>query len=997
MASNITAETREFRLSDGSNFYNCIVVGTKANINPDRAYALVQERLYCRTNQTVNALPKNINVKSTNIARKPRLVKTNNATVNENEIEALGLLTKTRLCIIYVTKYNQTISSIRVKYYGNDYKESVYMVYDETQQQYCSLYLYNTIDLSGEQITILPSYNETINILLRKFFMSNFNCHVDVQLDDELQTTANDVLHQGQPECDNIPHIIDMETEVNTSTEQGITDNDGYPTMSVTPKTTDNQISLNVANNISKTTHALFRKTIPGDGSCLYWSFINAMSLKSTMKNLRNLVADYILQMDIDDSKLQFGADCQNRQQYCDGIRNGAWAGEPELVALSQMYEIMIKVINWRRDQQQNVPIKPIPYGENNKLCTKCIYIIFDEASLHYEPLYLCDIENLQSGITIFNRDDTFVDDLLPDFIKSQIGSNDPSKVMTSTEHWLDECFHMLDSTVSKTNLFNANEQYISANNIIPTTQNAISYKTHEFRRGELPGNGQSLYDATTFLSDRSKMINIKCLRENVANVIRSHTDNDVIRSHTDNDGIHVPPSLDYDDRKDYCRKVEEGIISGSEPECYGLSYLYPDTLFCIISKPIMNNNAPCIDIYVKDISSYKKCIILLYNETSDIYMPLYLHNKINDEEEKTNFKYDDKVKDLLREFIQNKLNYCGYVSFDSEKDSHAVDSSSHVEHESIDLAERITENPGKNKSKKQNMMKRNAPEKTQSLTSSHPLPPNDQISRFHKRNDISENIDTSLQTATITNKTEEEQQRKEDLSPTLSTNTTVAACREQMRLESEPAERFHGRAKSDYMPKSNTKRDGTQAKPRKPCYFADRINQHFLNLLIPIMYLFADPSRVWVEIALVTRIIKGCIYFNSLFDFFPYKKNGSYGNSCNPIYVNLGNYKMYPLTKYTENMQQLMLKLVVIMLTNDELVKKQPLKVFKLVSSNGQRQDTKHRTHDELKKDYYLNELRFAITLWIKGPNDKEYQRRPDIQYISPISIQDKEVKLYE
>ncbi|CAF3639347.1 unnamed protein product [Adineta steineri] len=955
MASNITAETRYFRLSDGSNFYNCVVVGTKANINPDRAYALVQDRISRRTNQTANTLPKNINVKNTNIARKPRLVKINNATVTEDEIEILGLHVKTRLCIIYVTKHNKIISSICVRYYGNDYKESLYMVYDETQRQYCSLYLYNTTDQSGEKRTILPSYDKTINTLLRKFFIN----HGDVQLDDELQTTANDVLHQGQPEFDNIPRIIDMETEVNTSTEQGITDDVECPTMSATTTITDNQISSNMTTNISETTYTLRRKEVPGDGSCLYLSFLYAMSLTLTVQDLRNHVAAYIFDMNIDDNKLLLGTPHKNRKEYCDGIRNGDWGGEPELVALSQMYHIMIKVIMLRKDQQQNSSVDMINFGKDDKSCTKCIYIIYDEAIPHYDPLYLCNKENLQDEITIFNRDDILVDILLPDFIKSQIDSN----------------------------------------NIISIIQNAIPYEIYEFRIGELPGDDQSLYASVVFQFDRSKMIKIKCLRENVANVIRNHTDND---------GIHVPPSLDYDDRKDYCRKVEEGIISGSEPECYGLSYLYPDILFCIITKPIMINNAPCIDIYVKDISSYKKCIIILYDEASDIYMPLYLHNIINDEEEKANLKYDDTVKNLLREFIQNKLEYCGYVNFDSEKDSHAMDSSSHVEHEPLDLAEMITENHSKNKSEKHNRKKRKAPEdddnfiinkemkkltmntnneNTRSCTSSDPISPNDRISRFHKRNDISENIDTSLQTATITNKTEEEQQRKEDLSPTLSTNTTVAACREQMRLESEPAERFRGRALSDYMPKSGKKRDGTDAKPRKPCYFADRIHQHFLNLLIPIMFLFADPNRVRVEIAIVTRIINGCIYFNSLFDFFPYK-NGSYGSPCNPMLIKLEDAETYPLTKYTAELQKLMLQLV---------SQKQPMKVFKLISSNGQRQDTKYRTHDELKKDFYLNELRFAITLWIKEPNDKEYQRRPDIQYISPISIQDKEVKLYE
>ncbi|CAF3718041.1 unnamed protein product [Adineta steineri] len=988
MTSNISTETHEFGLSNRSDFYTCFVLGTDVNIDSKTAYKLVQDIISCRTKQTADTLPKNINEENKTIVRKPRLCKTNNATVTEDEIEILCLLTKTRLCIIYVTKHNEITSSIRVQYYGNDYKESIYLVYDDTQQQYRSLYLYNKTDPSGEKIAILPSYNETINILLRKFFIN----HVDVQLDDELQTTANEVLHQGQLECGELSNIIDMDTGVNTSTEQGITDNDEYSTMSATTTTTDNQISSNVTTNISETTYTLHRKEVPGDGSCLYWSFRYTMSLLwLTVQDLRNQVADHIFNMDIDDIQLQSGAD---RQDYCDKIKSGAWGDYRELIALSEMYDIRIKVVNLRKDLQPNLSIKPIDIGKDGKLYTKCIYVIYDKAVPHYEPLYLRDMNNLQNEITTFGLDDTHVDDLLPDFIKRQIDSNHLSKGMIFTDHMLDEFFHMLDSTVSKTNSFNANEQYASANNIISTMQNIVSSKTHEFCIGELPGDDQSLYASVIFQFDRSKMVNVKCLRKNVA---------DVILSHTDTDGFHVPLGLDYDDRKDYCRKVEEGIISGSEPERNGLSYLYPDTLFCIISKPDMNNNAPCIDIYVKDISSYKKCIIILYDEDNNIYLPLYLHNKINDEEEKTNFKYDDTVKNLLREFIQNKLEYCGYVNFDSEKDNHAMDSPLHIENESDDLSEIINDTFIKNKSKEQNMKKRKAPEKSRSLISSRPLPPNDQISRFHKINDI-ENIATLVQTdmfsfnaPTFTNIMEEQQRQIEDLSPTLSRNASVAAFCEYMTLKPHPRKKFRARALSDYVPKSETKRNGKKAEPRKPSYFSSCDNQRYLNLLIPTMYLFADLRRVWIEIALVTRTINGCIYFNPLFEFYPYNNKGAYGIPCNPMFIKLEDDKTYPLTKYTDELQKLKLKLVVIMLTNAELVKKQPLKVFKLVSSNAQTQDTKHRAHDKLKNDFQLNDVCFAITLWIQESIDKEHQRRPDIQYISPASTQDKKVKLYE
>ncbi len=48
----------------------------------------------------------------------------------------------------------------------------------------------------------------------------------------------------------------------------------------------------------------------------------------------------------------------------------------------------------------------------------------------------------------------------------------------------------------------------------------------------------------------------------------------------------------------------------------------------------------------------------------------------------------------------------------------------------------------------------------------------------------------------------------------------------------------------------------------------------------------------------------------------------------------------------------------------------------------------------DTYKNDFHLDKLRFAITLWIKETNDKEYHRRTNLQYISEISKQNKDVK---
>ncbi len=65
-----------------------------------------------------------------------------------------------------------------------------------------------------------------------------------------------------------------------------------------------------------------------------------------------------------------------------------------------------------------------------------------------------------------------------------------------------------------------------------------------------------------------------------------------------------------------------------------------------------------------------------------------------------------------------------------------------------------------------------------------------------------------------------------------LSTNTTVSHI-EQMRFETKLISGFRGRLLSEYQPKKAVRKDGTKSKPRKPTYFPDSHNRHYLNLLV--------------------------------------------------------------------------------------------------------------------------------------------------------------------
>lgn len=115
-----------------------------------------------------------------------------------------------------------------------------------------------------------------------------------------------------------------------------------------------------------------------------------------------------------------------------------------------------------------------------------------------------------------------------------------------------------------------------------------------------------------------------------------------------------------------------------------------------------------------------------------------------------------------------------------------------------------------------------------------------------------------------------------------------------------------------------------------------------------------------------------------------------------NPRFIFLDN--TIELKSYSELLQQLPLKLVIVMHTNNELMtSEQPLKVFPSATNNntGKIITKRYDTHKEFKKAYQLHQIRLAIVPWIKSPGQTVFQRHTDKQYISEISTEDKNTKI--
>ncbi|CAF3398872.1 unnamed protein product [Rotaria sp. Silwood1] len=182
----------------------------------------------------------------------------------------------------------------------------------------------------------------------------------------------------------------------------------------------------------------------------------------------------------------------------------------------------------------------------------------------------------------------------------------------------------------------------------------------YEFRLAEVNRkDGLSLYSSVLNGSDRVDFISPETLHEKVA----SH----ILQSKYVNVDSFLSEAQ-YKTQEEYWDKIKQGATLDGSPILQVLASLYPKYLLCIISRTECGPEKVVIDVlkYVDDISSYKKCVFIYYDGIVGHYRPLYLYNKRNEEEEKSNFKYkDNRMRLLVRNFIQEELKYNDYVDFE--------------------------------------------------------------------------------------------------------------------------------------------------------------------------------------------------------------------------------------------------------------------------------------------------------------------------------------------
>jgi len=172
----VTTETHEFCQTNGTPsvyFHIPDALQLAVKMTKEGIRKLVHDRIHCRNQLKKDSLLKNTNENNKIIEKNCDQDK---KVVNENEFEVSAAITKIILCMTFVKTIDETKSSVRVRYYGENQTQCIYMIYDETQKHFYLLYLYNKMNPNEEKRTTFTPGDSMIKILLRKYFKEHLNC-----------------------------------------------------------------------------------------------------------------------------------------------------------------------------------------------------------------------------------------------------------------------------------------------------------------------------------------------------------------------------------------------------------------------------------------------------------------------------------------------------------------------------------------------------------------------------------------------------------------------------------------------------------------------------------------------------------------------------------------------------------------------------------------------------------------------------------------------------
>lgn len=144
--------------------------------------------------------------------------------------------------------------------------------------------------------------------------------------------------------------------------------------------------------------------------------FINGYPDRMDNKYLRSEISKSIRKNVTLNSKIP---KCINIKDYCDKIENEKLHNdEIEKQALSMLCRLLICIVFVRKTMGKITQIDIKKYGENIESFTQCSYLFYDEERDHYDAMYTINRENPSEKITVFQRNDKHVAELLQIFIQ---------------------------------------------------------------------------------------------------------------------------------------------------------------------------------------------------------------------------------------------------------------------------------------------------------------------------------------------------------------------------------------------------------------------------------------------------------------------------------------------------------------------------------------------------------------------------------------------------
>ncbi|CAM2712308.1 unnamed protein product [Rotaria socialis] len=714
---------------------------------------------------------------------------------------------------------------------------------------------------------------------------------------------------------------------------------------------------------------------------------------------------------------------CKDFIEHCNKMKTDSmFSDHMVFMGLTVMYpNYLFFVIVKSKCDNGNVSIDVLNYTKNIVSYKKCICLLYDGTTGHYSHLNLYNKTKKEEEKHNFKHDNEMMQGLLVEFIRRELkyeGCIDlknaklidqPDIISNVQDDFNANNFMMEQENISDDGqpLPMSNRAKVSSssmpiiNNDEPTPFDSIKTK-QKIVQIHVPGDGHCLFSSLSKVLNSTCKVTYQDLRKQAAD---SHRKSKTINK----EGLAYECNKSFEE---YCWDIENTKRFGGELEINAIAEHHGILIRVVDVSPVQH----CIHVteFPSNGASFEKCCYIILNRSH--YEPLCLRVGNNSDYETAIFSRNDKkVQELLHEFISET-----FPDYTFDLRNNMADINVLVQQpgerscdELIDLENFIAMDASTNPSKKRKLSEietKSLPASTsgssnlvneQSSKYYRPLPPSDNIYTCDSNSDIPNDIHQHYKINSYStvnpklNKTLEKLKIQDYLGTGVSTPVTLnfynKHSEQQIKFQIEPTREFRARYLSDYVPNNEYKRDGiTKSEPSCPSYFADRNENHFLDLLIPKMILFdqspLDPRSIKVEICIVTRTINGCIYIHPYFQFYKPEKNGKYSVD-NPIFMQGEFIEGCESLIGTNGMLRMRLYLVVINLLESQLLKNQ-ITTFESLHSNGQADKTHFKKCDAFKQKFYLNDLRFAVTLWLKDLNTNEYKRYIDLQYISDISI---------